>query len=89
MFWVKLAKIVTLGLCVWLVWFLFDEGIDYFDLEDWLILSAMAFGLILNWLALSSKGSGGNLIDLDIWPFLLIKRLTLQEKKKINDLEKK
>lgn len=59
---------------------------QFMPIEDGLSATAFVTYLSINILALRKKCTNSNIHA--IWPFIIFKRLALQEKKKIQELEK-
>lgn len=89
---VRMAKILTIGLILCI---LFGGGYDFFTYYSengkWsflLFLAALLFAACINFVALHSKTSPKSDRDFsNIWPFIIFKRLALQEQKRIKELE--
>lgn len=85
---VNMAKFMTLGFAgLFLYAFLFDPDFNNMGSEEWLLAILIFGSLFINLLALNQKSGGEKVIN--IWPFIMFKRLALQEKKKIEELQKK
>lgn len=88
---VFLAKIMTLGLLLWgLISFgsySSDHSVDFVELVTFLIF---LLGIGINYAALQTATDRRSFLDVlsNVWPFIVFKRFTIQERQKIKDLEK-
>lgn len=89
---VRIAKILTVGSILLIAILYISEWINngIKELEDVLGLILFLSALTLNFLALNKK-TPEEYVKMrsvsEVWPFILFKRLALQEKKKIEELE--
>jgi hypothetical protein len=80
----NLAKAGNLAVLMFIAYIIFEkDGPD--DLFEYCIFGLLIVSPIVNFLALSKKTKNNH---SEIWPFILFRRLALEEKKKIEILKK-
>jgi hypothetical protein len=83
---VKLAQLMTIIIAGLLLWAAFIDN-EFHGREDWLVFTLFFSCCLLNLVALSERKLGNNKL-FDIWPFLVIKRMAMEERRKIKELQK-